>query len=200
MAGENLGITLGVSRTVTRVGTAPGGKALFEGRKAPVTAERLVLDRWCARENPGRRYRGCRMPPATWATLQAIQAAAGPLIGLSETDFGLALERLRTDKTRYWKLPPLVHVPVIVEVLATLGALAPVLARHAPGGEADPARPGIPDLLLWWEEGGRAVGARFVEVKVGKERLGRHQLSEILFLRGCRCRAGVVRLQEATRR
>ncbi|MFN7917866.1 MAG: VRR-NUC domain-containing protein [Vicinamibacterales bacterium] len=135
------------------------------------------------------------MPPATWATLEAIQTRAGRVTGLGPDEFRSALESLKDDRSRLWKLPPFVHVPVIVGVLAKSGVLRKLLKRHGPEGEVNPKRPGIPDLFLWWEEDGRVVGARFVEVKVGKERLGPHQRAEIEFLRACGCKAGVVRLQ-----
>ena len=153
------------------------------------TPEQTILWRW---RRAG--FKGHRLRPNIWRVLGQIPALRSPL---TVEEIERILEGKKQEGGEIAKLLPR---PGLVRDL--LSAVSParlnlLLARHAPGSEVDPRRPGVPDLFLFkLRSDGAPWAVRFVEVKRPDEPLRPHQVAEIRFLRTLRFKAGMVRLIE----
>jgi hypothetical protein len=161
-----------------------GTRVLYQSDNGQlVTSERLVMRR--AREAG---YGCFRLRPYLWRLL--------PHLAPEGADWGTLPPSLDGDEllvTTLRKRPKLIEILISSFPTTRLRRLA---RRHA-GGDVDPKKPGVPDLLVFKKSAtGTPYAFRFVEVKRPDERLRAHQGREIAFMRHLGMKAGVLRLVE----
>ncbi len=155
--------------------------------------ERLVMNR-CRRAG----FEAYRLQPSVWRRLGQITVHSGQQCEGRDEDVARAAIELAKGKhpkdRSPWPRPALV-VDLFFGI--PTGKLGRLMVRHLLG-EADQARPGVPDLVVFKRaENGRPKGIRFVEVKRPGEPLMPHQRLELHFLRDeLGLKAGVLRLIE----